>query len=119
MEAPTIELVRDVITTSKSDAFVGSMIEEAALIAGTCQAVVDAPAPKQSAIVRWIACHLISLNNSGTLSQQSIGDASESYVAAQAAFGKGLSSTSYGQRAILLEPELSKVGRPSPVFVVL
>lgn len=117
MDAASVSEVRIVIKTSLTDGEVQTFIDDAVLIAELCPALVLSSVNIQKSAVKWLAAHLISTTNSGMLTQRSIGDASDSYVAP--ALGSGLKSTSYGQRALLLAPELATIGKPEPQLWVL
>jgi hypothetical protein len=117
MDAPSLSEVRIVIKTSLSDVEVQTFVDDAVLIAGTCPTLVESNAAIQKSAVKWLAAHLISTTNSGLLTQRTIGDAADSYAAPT--LGAGLKATSYGQRALLLAPELANIGKSAPQLWVL
>lgn len=105
MPAPTVEDVRNVIETSASDVAVQAFIDDAALLVEKC--VVGFSDARTSAVVRWVAAHLIASAglddgaSSGAMTSRKLGDASETY--SRGALGQGLSGTSYGLAAIALD----------------
>lgn len=117
MESPSIREVRVVFKTSLGDDEVQSFVDDAILIAEQCPALVLSSVSIQKSAVKWLAAHLLSTSHSGVLTQRTIGDATDSYAAPT--LGAGLKSTSYGQRALLLAPELANVGRPDAQLWVL
>jgi uncharacterized protein DUF4054 len=117
---PNAAAVRAIIETSLTDDQVSSVIADAALLAEGCPAVAGYDPDRQSAIIKWLAAHLIaSTARSGVLTQKSLGDASESY--ARPATGLNLAGTSYGQQAIALDPSgcLARLGQQRAFFKVL
>lgn len=124
---PTLPTASEVIAltgTDFSEAVVDAIIEDAALIAEGCiSAYSDA---RQTAIIKWLACHLIASTNgasgsgSGSVTSYKLGDASESY-AKSALTGDGLASTHFGQQALLLDTNgcLARKGRPSASVEVI
>ena len=112
---PTPTEVKTIIATSLDDASVQVFIDDAALIADQCPAVLSYPDDRQKAIVRWLTAHLIASANrssgGGQLTSKALGDASESYAVGTA--GTELASTSYGRQAIALDPSgcLERVGK--------
>lgn len=117
---PTLPTASEVIAltgTDFSEAVVDAIIADAALIAEGCISTYSDG--RQTAIIKWLACHLIASTNgasgsgSGSVTSSKLGDASESY-AKSALTGDGLQSTHYGQQALLLDTNgcLARKGRP-------
>lgn len=105
LSTPSVADVRLIIDTPVSDAAITAAISDAALIVGRCSAVADATAATQQAIIKYVVAHLLSARAgaSGPLKSKSLGDASETY-AQGGTYGMQLSSTFYGQQAIMLDP---------------
>jgi len=114
---------RDVIAltgSTLSEDIVNAIIDDAALVVSGC--IVNLDAARQTAIIKWVAAHMVASTSSGgggVLSSQKLGDASESY--ARGELGKALNSSYYGQQAIALDPNgcLRKIGQPSVGFQVI
>ena len=120
LATPTTAEVRLTITTSLSDAAVDQFVADAVLMAEPCTTIETFSAAKQKAIIRFLAAHLISMNDaSARKTQESIGDASESF--STPVLGANLSGTTYGQQAIALDSSgcLSKIGKVPMTFKVL
>lgn len=120
LATPEAPAVRTIIETELSDPQILSVIEDAALLAEGCPAVVGYPAGRQTAIVKWLAAHIIaSTSKTGVLTQKALGDASESYARAQT--GQNLAGTTYGQQALALDPSgcLARLGEKRAFFRVL
>lgn len=113
---PSVTEVRAVITTTKTDAEILLVIDDAVLILEDVPTTTAKTASVQKAIVKYVTAHLLSLDRSGALTSKAIGDASESFAVSQNAFGAGLLSTVYGQRAILFDNELRFVGAAKFLF---
>lgn len=103
LTTPTATEVKAIIATTLSDAAVDAFIADALLLVEDCPAVELVSTNKQKAIIKYLAAHLIVCSNPklATVTQQSLGDASESYAAAPV--GNDLRSTQYGSQALLLE----------------
>ena len=101
--SPTVSAVRGVIATSLEDAQVEDFITDAVLILEGCPGIVAMDAPRQAAIGKWVTAHLISQRDGkgGQKTQQTMGDASESYAAAPG--GLMIKSSRYGQQACALD----------------
>jgi hypothetical protein len=110
--------------TDFSEAVVTSIIADAALMAEGC--ISGYSDDRQTAIIKWLACHLIASTNgasgsgAGTVTSEKIGDASTSY-AKSALSGEGLKATHFGQQALLLDTNgcLARKGRPSATVQVI
>lgn len=115
---PDVDAVRLVITTKISDSAVSALIDDAALIAAGCPVVDTYSTDLQTAIVKYLAAHLIASRSDGpgVLVSKKIGDASESY--GRATMGMQLQSTTYGQQAIALDPTgcLKRLGNVRVIF---
>lgn len=115
---PTAADVQAVVSTgSLTEAQIDEVISDAALIAETCIESLDGN--RQRSILKWLAAHLISTIKSqggGALTSDRIGDAARSY--STASLGTELRSTSYGQQALLLDPNgcLARLGKARAVF---
>lgn len=101
---PTLPLASEVIDltgTALSEAIVTTLISDAALIAGDC--ITPYSEERQTAIIKWLAAHMAASTDAGggTLTQDKLGDASQSY--ARATLGDNLRGTIYGQQALILE----------------
>lgn len=101
---PTLPTSSDVIAITGStlpSAVVDALIADAALVAGDC--ITPYAADRQTAIIKWLAAHMIASTdaNGGTLTQDKLGDASQSY--ARATLGENLRGTIYGQQALALD----------------
>ena len=120
---PTVAEVRVVIVTALDDAGVQATIDDAALLVEVCPGVVSASEARQKAIVKWVTAHLLSQRSgtAGPLSSRSHGDASESYAAGFRTFGMALTSSFYGQQAIMLDDSgcLRTLGQVKARFRVL
>lgn len=117
---PTLPTASEVIAltaTDFSEAVVSAIIADAALIAEGCIASYEDA--RQTAIIKWLACHLIVSTNgasgsgAGSITSDKLGDASTSF-AKSALTGEGLKATHYGQQALLLDTNgcLARLGRP-------
>lgn len=110
---PDVAAVRAVITTSLEDDAIEVLIDDAALIAERCLTPLEAE--RQERILVYLVAHLISTTiaskGRGRIVSDRLGDAARSY--ATTGFGKQLDSTSYGQTALLLDPNgcLARLGR--------
>lgn len=90
---------------------VESVIDDAALMADNA-CMQGYPEERQRAIVKWLSAHLLtSTAGGGMLSSEKLGDAQDSY--ARATLSDGLKGTTYGQQALLLDPNgcLLKLGK--------
>jgi hypothetical protein len=99
---PTASDVIDLTGTAISAAVVSALINDAALVAdGDCFAAYSEE--RKTAIIKWLAAHLVASTDAGggTLTQDKLGDASQSY--ARATMGEGLKGTMYGQQALALD----------------
>lgn len=113
---PTSSEVIALTATDFSEAVVGAIIADAALIAEGCIASYDDA--RQTAIIKWLACHLIASTNgasgggSGSITSEKLGDAATSF-SKSALTGEGMKATHYGQQAMLLDTNgcLSRLGR--------
>lgn len=98
---PTPAQIKEIITTARSDEAVQSFIDDAKLIVGDIYAD---QLPRQRAIVKWIAAHLIaSTDQDGIRASEKLGDASDTF--ARANLGIFLRGTTYGQQALLLDED--------------
>jgi hypothetical protein len=119
---PTTSEVKAVIIlpAGLADETIQLMIDQATVVAEMCPAIEAQSTRAQKSILMWLAAHLLAVNygKSGPTINKSLGDASEGYAAGVRMFGAGLSSTMYGQNALLLEPTgcLEKLGKLKPVF---
>lgn len=114
---PSAQDVIDLTGTALDESVVSSIIDDAALMVEDC--VKNLSAERQEAIVKWVSAHMIASGGEGTLTSMKLGDASESY--ARATLGDGLSGTTYGQQALLLDPNgcLAKLGRAKATIEVV
>lgn len=103
LATPTATEVKAIIATTLGDAAVDAFVADALLFVEDCPAVALVSASKQKAIIKYLAAHLIVCSNPtlATVTQRSLGDASDSYAVAPA--GNDLRSTTFGQQALLLE----------------
>jgi len=98
--------VIEITATDYSEAVVAAIIADAALVAEGC--IETYSAERQTAIIKWLACHLIVSTNgaggagSGSITSEKLGDASTTY-AKSALSGEGLKASHYGQQALLLD----------------
>lgn len=121
---PTASEVIALTGTDFSEAVVDAIIADAALIAEGC--ISSYSDERQTAIIKWVACHLIASTNgasgtgSGSVTSSKLGDASESY-AKSALTGEGLKATHYGQQVLLLDTNgcLARKGRPPATVQVI
>jgi hypothetical protein len=76
---------------------------------------------RYTSIVKWVAAHLIASRGGaeGTLTQRTLGDASETY--AKAVVGSFLKGSPYGQQALALDTNgcLVNLGKQRATFKVL
>lgn len=107
MELPLPADVRAIFATTAEDATIQANIDDAALVAEQCPAIVAASSAKQKSIIKWLTAHMMSMTGasvskgSGVVTSDSMGDAARSYAAPT--MGANLQGTSYGQRALLLD----------------
>ncbi len=121
---PTASEVIAITGTDFSEAVVDAIIADAALIAEGC--ISSYSDERQTAIIKWLACHLIASTNgasgtgAGSVTSSKLGDASESY-AKSSLTGEGLKATHYGQQALLLDTNgcLARKGRPPATVQVI
>lgn len=115
---PTVAEVVALTNTSLEEAVVASLINDAALIAGSCLDVYDSA--RQTAIIKWLAAHLVaSTSSSGVLTSDKLGDAAQTF--SRATVGEGLNGTMYGQQALALDTKgcLTRRGKaPASVQVI-
>ncbi len=122
LATPTPTEVRAVISlpTSVVDATISSFIADAVLVVDRCPGVASLSAALQTAIVKYVTAHLLSQvhGSSGSLSQESLGDAARSYAVATPTSPMGLGSSPFGRQALLLDSTgcLSKLGRSRVIF---
>lgn len=112
IERPETDDVRAVIQTTLTDDEIETIIDDAILIADTCISAL--PAARQKAILKWLTAHLVSsIKNfgGGGVTSDKLGDASRTFSSGH--FGKQLASTSYGQQALLMDPNgcLARIGK--------
>lgn len=117
---PIPEEVRVIVETTLTDSELEQIIGDAALVAGPC--VGKLSGDRQRAIVKYIAAHLVALSGGGgdaMVASRKLGDASVTFSRAQV--GQNLMSTSYGQRAVMLDPTgcLARLGERSAYMKVL
>lgn len=120
LATPTASEVRLTITTGLSDDAVAQFIADAVLIADDCSSIAGFSEAKQKAIIRYLAAHLISINDASARKvSESIGDASESF--STPVLSDNLRGTTYGQQAIALDTSgcLGKTGKTPITFKVL
>ena len=107
---PAASSVIELTGSERTEAFVQSVIDDAAILAQDCIKGYDAD--RQEAIVKWLAAHLLaSTQDDAVLTSEKLGDAQQSY--ARAAMGAALAGTTYGQQALALDPKgcLARLGR--------
>ena len=110
---PTVAEVRQIITTGLSDADIGAIIEDAALIVGPC--IEGMAEDRAKAIIKYATADLIAStvasSGGGARTAKALGDASESYASGGtgAEFGK----SAYWSKALLLDTTgcLANLGR--------
>lgn len=115
---PTAQSVINLTGTTMSECTVGDIIDDAALMAGSC--LDQLSHETQAAALKWLAAHMITCtsdSSSQIIASQSLGDASESY--ARGSLGEGINSSYYGQQAMALAPCLSKVGKVTASIEVI
>lgn len=96
----TVEDVRAITESTLPDAVITALIGDAGLIGGPCIDQYDTA--RRDAIVKWLAAHLVaSTSTDGSLTSESLGDASRSYARGQ--LGDRLRGTTYGQQALALD----------------
>lgn len=120
LATPTASEVRLTITTTLSDEAIAQFVSDAVLMAEPCSTIPTFSEAKQKAIIRFLAAHLISMNDaSARKTSESIGDASESF--STPVLGSNLRGTTYGQQAIALDSSgcLSNIGKTPAIFKVL
>ena len=121
---PTPAQVRAIITTDLTDDQLSVITDDAALMADACIAALSCEL--QTAILRWMTAHLIATMSSattggaGVMTSMSLGDASETYAKGQLGTS-GLTTTTYGQSAIALDPNgcLASLGMRKTLWKVL
>lgn len=123
MDTPTPAQIRQFYPQASSDdAVVQAYIDDAAIVAERCAGVVSAASTVQKSVVRWVAIHLMAVGgkDGGQVQSESIGDASKSYTTSGTS-GVNLSSTVYGQRALLLDPSgcLVRLGLKRATFTLV
>lgn len=109
--------VRAIIATALTDPQVQLYINAAVLLTTACalkwdHSIVDT-------INTYVAAHLIASTRDPLKTSYRLGDASESYQ--RASVGIGFMGTSYGQQAIMFDPNgcLQNLGLQAPVMKVL
>lgn len=108
---PSVDEVRLIITTGLPDQTIAAIITDAALIVADC--VEDLEDEQAKAIVKYVAADIISSvvtsGGAGARTAKALGDASESWNASGAEFGK----SAYWARALMLDPNgcLERLGR--------
>lgn len=112
IQKPTATEVKEIVSTSKSDAVVSSMIEDAALMAEKCITSLDGD--RQEAILRYLTAHMIVISDgggAGAVVSEKLGDAQRNYSAVP--LGESLRSSGFGQQAIALDPNgcLANIGK--------
>lgn len=102
---PSVAAVRAIITTTLTDEQVQSFIDDAALMAEGCECLSGLASERQAAIVKYMTAHLISMQSGkgGIVTAEKMGSASKSYATGTAGADMMLSSSRYGQQAILLD----------------
>ena len=121
--SPTAGAVRLVISlpSSISDSDIDEFILDAVAVADQCPGVASLSEAVQKSIVKYITAHLLSqrYGGGGSVSQESLGDASKSYSVATPVSATGLESSSYGRQALLLDSTgcLARLGRAKPILV--
>lgn len=112
LSKPSVAVVKAIIATTLADDAVQAVIDDAALLAEGCPVVASYDAARQSAIVKWLAAHMLASTSAGggALTQKALGDASETY--GRATLGTQLAGTTYGQQALALDPSgcLARLG---------
>lgn len=118
---PTADDVRVVISTTLTDDEIDALIAELALEGSPIYACLDAitNGDLQAAILKWLVAHFISTTKNlggGAVTADKLGDASRSFSTAQ--LGTELRSSTYGQNALLLDPNgcLARIGRAKARF---
>lgn len=120
LATPTASEVRLTVTTSLTDAAIDQFVGDAVLMAEVCSVIPTFSEAKQKAIIRFLAAHLISMNDASVRkTSESIGDASESF--STPVLGDALRGTTFGQQAIALDSSgcLANIGKTPMTFKVL
>lgn len=108
---PSVDDVRLIIETTLTDEQIEALILDAELIVHDC--IADLDEDRQAAIVKYVTADLIastvSSGGGGTLTSQSLGDASESYATGASPWGK----SAYWAKAQALDPNgcLARLGK--------
>lgn len=106
---PSAESVIALTGATLPEAVVSGIIDDAALLVERC--VVSLGADRQTAIIKWVAAHLIASGPERMLQSERLGQGSDTYATAR--LGEGLKGTTYGQQALALDPNgcLARLGR--------
>src|SRR5690554_2459596 len=97
---PSADMVIQLTGTGLPEDVVAGIIDDAALLVERCISKLDGP--RQTAIIKWVAAHLIASGPDLMLKSERLGNASDTY--ATATLGDGLKGTTYGQQALALDP---------------
>lgn len=122
LTSPTTAAVRTAIElkATVTDADIQVFIDDAVLLAEQCASVAAMSATKQAAVIKWITAHLMSFRfgAAGGVASETLGDASRSYAVGSRTYGNDLTSSFYGQQAILLDSTgcLKRLGRDKITF---
>ncbi len=109
IQKPTVAVVK-LLIGDFDDTLVQSIIDDAALMVGSCVANFDAD--RQAAIIKWVTAHLLTVTPDGKFTtSEKLGDASESYAVPK--LGDSLAGSPMGQQALLLDLNgcLARIGR--------
>ena len=98
--ATTVEKVREILDSTLDDANITAYITAAGLYLDTIFTGQDISEDLRNEIERWVTAHLISVSKERQWEEVDAGTASEKFTGK---YEMGLSMTSYGQTAILLD----------------
>ena len=99
---PTVEAVQRLLPRPLETALIESVIDDAVALLGPCKNRYEAET--ETAIVKYLAAHLLSVTQAGAMVKSENVDGS-SYTLQTGALGQGLAATSFGQQAMALDYE--------------
>jgi len=104
MARATVSDVREILSTALTDPEVAAWIDIASAVIDSYSLQCKKAGTSLLLIMeKLLAAHYISatVDRSGSVTQRSIGDASETYMSMS---GEGIKATTYGQQLLMLDP---------------
>lgn len=96
----TVDLVKEIIDTSLTDALISGYINTASLMVDN-SSITTLSDDTLAEMERWLTAHLISITRERMTVKETVGDASVQY--SDKKFGDGLKASNFGQMVLALD----------------